>query len=110
MVLEARGCDGHVRDRDGHVEAGGFRVRRVQLQRPLDVAEQAEIVVEAEVVEPPAYQRVSGIGGIGAGRDARDIDLAGDGGGIVGKTRGGQNEGKAAGKRQCVAQFDGESH
>ena len=54
-------------DRDSHRQRCIFRMRGINLQCAFDTAKQAEIIIEAQMIEPPSDQRMRRIGAIGSG-------------------------------------------
>ena len=76
MAVEAGAGGQHLRHRDGDVGGGRSGLLGIEIERAGDVAEQAEIGREAEMIDFPADQSVAGIGGIGAAGDEADVLLA----------------------------------
>ena len=82
-------------DRDVDLRRGG--IGGVDDEGAGDVAKDAGVLAEAEMIDFPHHHRVARIGGVGACGNARLVGGAGDGGGVLGDDDGNRDDSEGEG-------------
>ena len=76
MLAQTRAHYGQRRDGDGHIQSGCFYIGWVEGHCAFNIAEQAEIRIEAEVIHFPLDYGVRRIGGVASGLNTGHVDDA----------------------------------